>query len=335
MRRGPPNVTLGFTVVILWILLLVAPPASAIAPCHGKFANPITDICWRCLFPISIGPVKVSFGQQDAGPSPPFLCSCPAPPPLFVRFGVGVGLWEPARVAEVVRTPFCSPTLGGIQLGDFGIPAGTQKADQATDREDANYHVHWFSYPLLSWLNLLINFVCLKPEPFDLLYLTELDPLWEDDELAFLLNPEAVLFANPAAQAACAADCAAASVGFPLEPLFWCAGCQGSLYPLSGTIVHHTDGVASSLLEVQRLAAKLHRQALAHDTSSLSALCATHPSPLIRKTQYKTQMLYPLPDTTSAHPLGRSTALMAGKAFPVKGEDFSYLIFRKRLCCAF
>ena len=27
----------------------------------------------------------------------------------LATIGLGVGLWEPARVAEVVRTPFCSP----------------------------------------------------------------------------------------------------------------------------------------------------------------------------------------------------------------------------------
>ena len=23
--------------------------------CQGKFLNPITDICWSCIFPISLG----------------------------------------------------------------------------------------------------------------------------------------------------------------------------------------------------------------------------------------------------------------------------------------
>jgi conjugal transfer pilus assembly protein TraU len=36
--------------------------------------------------------------------------------------------------------------------------------------------------------------------PLDLAYLTEVDPLWADDELAAILNPEAVLFANVVAK---------------------------------------------------------------------------------------------------------------------------------------
>jgi conjugal transfer pilus assembly protein TraU len=68
-----------------------------------------------------------------------------------------------------------------------------------------------------------------------------------------------VLFANPLAQISCAADCAAASAGLPLDSLFWCGGCQGSLYPFTGTVANHSGGVQASLLLSERMIAKLHR----------------------------------------------------------------------------
>ncbi|MDA4835001.1 TraU family protein, partial [Enterobacter hormaechei] len=46
---------------------------------------------------------------------------------------------------------------------------------------------------------------------FDVAYMTEIDPLWNDDVLTTLINPEVALFNNPIAVAACAADCVAAS----------------------------------------------------------------------------------------------------------------------------
>ena len=55
--------------------------------------------------------------------------------------------------------------------------------------------------------------------------------MWHDDETAFFLNPEAAIFGNPIAQASCATDSIAATAGFPIDALFWCAGCQGSMYP--------------------------------------------------------------------------------------------------------
>ena len=321
--------------VALLVGALAGPATThAAAPCYGTFPNPFTDVCWKCIFPVSIGPLRVDFGMEDAGDSVPLLCTCPAPPPLFIRVGLGVGFWEPARVAEVVRTPFCSPLLGGARLASLDVPHGT--ARMTSDARDAFYQVHWYVYPLLAWMNLLTDVSCMAPETFDVLYITEVDPLWDDDELAFLLNPEAALFANLPAQAACAADCAAASAGVPIDSLFWCAGCQGSMYPVNGNAKPHEGVVDSSLLLVQRMAAKLHRQFIASDTSSRAAMCMPQPLPILRKTQYKTQMLYPTPFTSAAQPFGRVTQpWSAGREFPVRGEDAAYLIWRKRACCAF
>ena len=36
--------------------------------CQGKFANPITDICWSCLFPLTLGGTPImTMGQEDTG----------------------------------------------------------------------------------------------------------------------------------------------------------------------------------------------------------------------------------------------------------------------------
>ncbi|ATX60140.1 TPA: traU family protein [Escherichia coli] len=60
----------------LWLLMLFllaghVPAASADSACEGRFVNPITDICWSCIFPLSLGSIKVSQGThvtQTAGP---------------------------------------------------------------------------------------------------------------------------------------------------------------------------------------------------------------------------------------------------------------------------
>jgi conjugal transfer pilus assembly protein TraU len=192
-------------------------------------------------------------------------------------------------------------------------------------------------YPVIYWLELLIDFLCLEQQSFDVGYITELDPLWNADELSFILNPEAVLFGNPIAQAACAADCTAATAGFPLNSLFWCGGCQGSLYPFTENNAAHNGGVQASLLMVQRMMAKLHRELLLWGTSGQEALCQKIPLPIIKKSQYKTQMTYPRPTTRgpmACNPLGRTEVIWgSGREFPYKGEDFGYLIWRKRNCC--
>ena len=98
--------------------MLVCLPARAASTCHGRFANPITDICWSCLFPLSIGGMSIlADGQVDtANPDSP-LCYCANPP----RVGVAIGYWEPVRMVDVTRTPFCLVGLGGLQI-DPGAP---------------------------------------------------------------------------------------------------------------------------------------------------------------------------------------------------------------------
>ncbi|MDE0048137.1 MAG: TraU family protein, partial [Rhodospirillales bacterium] len=57
--------------------LLWSAPASA-QSCTGRFVNPISDVCWECLFPISIGPLTIGStgGVIDTpNPSSP-ICFC-------------------------------------------------------------------------------------------------------------------------------------------------------------------------------------------------------------------------------------------------------------------
>jgi conjugal transfer pilus assembly protein TraU len=313
--------------------------SSAVQPCNGKFPNPISDICWDCLFPIKIGSFTLSTPDQkdNSDPPPPLFCTCPAPPPLFVRVGVGISFWEPARMAEIVRTPMCSPTLGGVRLGTIPAPAGTH-SQGGDDQTSSFYHVHWFSYPVLSWLGMAFtSTACQEGESFDMLYMSELDPLWDSDESSFLLNPESVLFTNPVAQAACAADSVSATLtNFGIDMMFWCAGSQGSVYPLTGTIANHGGGVDASLDILHRFTFKMHREMLGMDTSTTAAMCHALPQPLLRKQQYKQQMVYPISQTTTGLGYGVPMTIWgSGKEFPYKGEDYGYLVWRKRKCCSF
>ncbi|MBY0500440.1 MAG: TraU family protein [Alphaproteobacteria bacterium] len=319
------------------VFIVFFSPVSRIQACSGRFVNPVTDICWSCLFPISIGPIKVSGGGREDTENPYQIpCVCPRAP----YFGIPVGFWEPARLVDVTRVPFCMVSMGGLKMGNSFINYGIHGANGERRTQNSFYQVHWYVYPVIYWLELLVDFLCLEAQSFDVAYLTEFDPLWNADELSFILNPEAVLFGNPIAQAACAADCAAATAGFPLNPLFWCGGCQGSLYPFTGNNAAHNGGVQSSLLMVQRMIAKLHRELLLLGTSGITnaEICQKYPLPIIKKSQYKTQMTYPRPTTRgpmACNPLGRTEVIWGtGREFPYKGEDFGYLIWRKRNCCA-
>ncbi|HAT3513098.1 TPA: conjugal transfer pilus assembly protein TraU [Aeromonas hydrophila] len=307
--------------------------------CTGRFPNPITDICWSCIFPITIGSAKIVAGKQPDSPNPSSpVCYCPLPYPPYIRVGINIGFWEPVRMVDVTRKPGCMVNLGGKQI-DIGLNNGqgrTRGGDSAY--AGATYQAHWYVYPLTYLLNIIIDSTCKDSQGFDLAYMTEVDPLWMDDELTFLINPEGTLFANPVAQAVCAADCVSSTLGLPLDPLFWCSGCRGSVYPLDGNIDAHHGGVDSSLLTAERMIYKLHRQGILWGSMGDAGLCGSYPMPVWRKSQYRTQMLFPIPSTGGpfgCNPIGRSSVLYeTAKEFPVKGEHFGWLIWRKRNCCA-
>ncbi|CAD5460611.1 hypothetical protein QREC_QR466_04634 (plasmid) [Escherichia coli] len=237
----------------LWLLMLFllaghVPAASADSACEGRFVNPITDICWSCIFPLSLGSIKVSQGKvpDTANPSMPIQI-CPAPPPLFRRIGLAIGYWEPMALTDVTRSPGCMVNLG-FSLPAFGKTAqGTAKKDEK-QVNGAFYHVHWYKYPLTYWLNIITSLGCLEGGDLDIAYLSEIDPTWTDSSLTTILNPEAVIFANPIAQGACAADAIASAFNMPLDVLFWCAGSQGSMYPFNGWVSNESSPLQSSLL---------------------------------------------------------------------------------------
>lgn len=308
--------------------------AAADSACEGRFINPVTDVCWECIFPLTIGSVSVASGggPDTVNPASP-IQFCPAPPPVFVRVGLAIGYWEPMAVTDVTRSPGCLVNLGGVtaNLGKTGMGTA-QKEDKQVN--GAFYHVHWYKYPLTYWLNIITSIGCLEGGDMDIAYLSEIDPTWVDSSLATILNPEAILFANPIAQGACAADAIASAFRKSLDILFWCAGSQGSMYPFTGWASNESSPLQSSLLLSERMAFKLHRQGQILETVGADvAVCYEYPSPIIPKERWRYQMVNMHPDSKQCHPLGRSVMRWeAGKNPPSTRKNYGYLMWRKRNC---
>lgn len=150
--------------------------AAADAACEGRFVNPITDICWRCMFPLSLGSTKVTGGDlpDTSNPGSP-IQFCPMPPPVFQRVGLAIGYWEPMAMTDVARSPGCMVNLGGftVNLGKMGMGAAKKDDKQVNG---AFYHVHWYKYPLTYWLNIITSLGCLQGGDLDIGYLSEIDP---------------------------------------------------------------------------------------------------------------------------------------------------------------
>ena len=265
------------------------------------------------------------------------ICLCATPIP---RIGIAIGFWEPVRLADVSMKPWCFVNLGGLKL-DPGFDIGQKyyagpSAVGGKNQSTGDWNVHWYMYPLISWLEIVMDFLCLETTAVDILYITEIDPLWQNSELTTLLNPEAVLFANPIALVACAADCVAATTKLPMDELFWCAGCQGGMYPVNGKISAQYGHVQGSRLAVSRFIFKMHRMGIMWGSHGTEGLCSKYPMPIMYKSQYRVQATNPIPSVSgkeACRPLGGHQLIGGGKMIPGIGEDMGYLIWRKRNCC--
>jgi len=295
--------------------------------------NPITDICWECIFPITLSGINITPNTQDFSNYSTPICICAGTPP---KIGVPITFWEPARMVDVTRHAYKLVGLGGINLSTSKIKnSGNVSFIDETTARTSFHHVHYYVYPILSLLGILTDFQCIEKADFDVAYMSEFDPLWCDDSLQNIFNPEAFLFSSQLAQLSCIADCTQSSLNKPADKMFWCAGCLGSLYPFVGHVAHHTGMLQASSLLVYRCLAKLHRMGIVKGYEETD-FCEPRIMPMIKKSLYKTQIVRPLPQTTGkCHALGKSEQLWGiGKTYPVGGEDdFVYLLWIKKQCC--
>ena len=319
--------------------LLVGQGWSKSGECTGHFVDPISDVCWDCMLPITIGklPVAASRFPDTYNPSMP-ISFCPKPPPIFMQIGINIGYWEPDTLVDITRKPYCMVNMGaefgGGEAKDMGGDTTSHHNKKGSD--GVFYQAHWYKYPLMLWLQLIDSVACMATDEFDLAYMTELDPFWDDDELSFTLNPESILFGNPATQLACVADAMKTSVGkfLPIDALFWCMGSQGSAYPLTGNSAYKQSSVSVATLIAERFNFKLHREGIVWEShGETGAICYQTPMPMLPKSRWRYQMVNTIPSAARCFPYGTTTAIWeSGHDNPTTGQNFGFLNFKKRNC---
>lgn len=323
----------------LVLSVLISPATKAIGgACTGNFVNPISDVCWECMLPMTLGsvPMLSSRYPDTSNPSAP-ISYCPKPPPIYLQIGLNIGYWEPSTLTDVTRIPYCMVNMDmEMSISNKTNIGGNVTVREGEYADGAFYHAHFYTYPLMYWLDIISSTACMATDAFGVGYMTELDPTWEDDELAFVLNPEAILFGNPATQLACVAESIITSLGtaLPLDPLFWCLGSQGSAYPLTGTTGYQHSTVQAATLIMQRINYKLHRQGLVWQSFGADgAICYQAPSPILPKHRYRYQMSATIPRAHTCYPYTTTSIIWeAGHDNPVTGGNFGFINWKKRNC---
>ena len=70
-------------IAILIMAIFIPISSNASLTCQGHFVNPITDVCWSCILPISIGGFSIGKGgapkkRDTKNPKSP-VCMCRPP----------------------------------------------------------------------------------------------------------------------------------------------------------------------------------------------------------------------------------------------------------------
>lgn len=337
-----------FFIFVVFRSLAYAGGGDSSSFCRSSFVDLIKDVRWEGIFPIKIAGVEIK-GSMKKYDSPAsagldtdpdkyesIVCFCKQGGKIV--FGLTVSYWEPARVIETTKVPWCFPTLG-INMSsskqargwkNIGDKVGNTKSQNVY----ASYNSHYYLFNVFDVIDLFVDIPCVPHEGFDIAYISEVDPLWNNDMLSFVINPEAILFGNPVAQLACAADSIASSVSYPLNSLFWCIGSWGSSYPLAGAT--QTENMIKASAEIAaRTIYRNARLGILWDPGIDE--CGAMITPIWIKTHYKMHLLKPKQGPIV--PLGRTSMFWeTGKNPPFgtnknSADNFSWLLFRKVKCC--
>ncbi|MHB1755564.1 MAG: TraU family protein [bacterium] len=303
-------------------------------------AGIFTAVDWAGIFPIRIGGAVVAPGIPDKQDYLPPACFCQRlPPPAPPIPGITFSMWQPAHLTEVVEQPYCFPSLG-FQIpnptGVYGNGSGPSKGHGLTF-----YQSHYYNFPLLNILGIAQDLICLQ-SPFgsniNLPFISEPDPMWQSDILATFGSPEAILFANPIAQTSCIADSVAAQVYQPLDPMFWCMGSWGGVFPVSGDTRGGKDmvqGAAAIAAKTQFLMHEYLNQFGTVGPPTYMGVCQDYPDPVWIKSAVRYDMSMPVPEPV-VQPIGQTSVVWSmAKDLPALGGNYVFTTFTEQDCCAF
>jgi len=333
----------------------------------------IEGTCWNCILPISIGVTEIGSGwdyPDSYNPGGSYICHCGFS--YFAYYGLEFGWWAPSYIVDVVRQKGCAPGLNGEKLDidtassasgstssgaastlsslydelrKFGLHVPNEGPAESV-MKDGFYNAHIYENFVMFWFNDEMDDECVIQDSEYTSFFTELDDGWNNDVDAALWAPDSLLFGNLGAQMACAADCAVASVSTSVDVLYWCAGCQGSIFPLSGHVSAQVGAVQGTVLLAERL---LFKQARSMDLQAKHAhfgeyglihgYCYQGNEFVLHKQHYKYQTYWPIKGTDDpyiggcCYPYGRSTTFMEMMREYPSGEDYIHGIWEKRHCC--
>lgn len=328
--------------LILSILLWSTASASWAACTNLSFLNPVNEVDWDCVFPITIAGIPIDMGDHPPDDNDSTMtCECAGKGPYGTPlFGFQVSYWEPSHIMDTVADAWCFPAIGldmtsnesGYSTSSYGYTGGGSSIESFKSAQNQIFqHYHYYIYPVWEIIGMFTDSACEEDDAeFDIGMVSEVRSDWSDDMTAMQLYPETKLMANQADVLACIADAVGATVGHPIDALYWCMGAWGLTYPMTGNITAK-DPVEANAGDAARALYSLTRFGLVMDRAT--DVCSDTYSLIWTKSHYRFQEVRPV-DESQCHVIGSPGLLWTWHKNPVGFSDnFSWLIFDKVKCC--
>ncbi len=300
----------------------------------------MTSICWDCFFPMRFAGIKTpapsGAGSGGIPPGAYTNAACVCSDDLGIPMpGVHVGMWDVTHAIETVGTPYCSPFLGGTNLQGSNRMAvgGDQDGGEA---DNAFMHLHVWTFPVAQVLQMFAGVNCNPGNilEVDMSYISEPDPLWNDEILTTMIQPESLIFSTLASQVACIGECVAMHLSNNIDLAPWCVGCWGNAYPSTGFDVAGANQLKLSSILVVKAINAMHRRFLLHKTYGGDAMCSAYVFPSLLKEQYRLSYAFPGIEANSNHQMGAPTLLWgSGLTAPGTSGQSVQLLYRYKDCC--
>jgi conjugal transfer pilus assembly protein TraU len=316
-----------FRSIAVFFALIMTSSAQA-SPCNDGFINPLTKVAWQCVFPITIAGVRIGAKSpldEDSTGSPVCVCNRGGVPTL----GVKVSFWAPNRMIDTVSNPGCMMALGADILNTGGKLHGRSSAQTTNGTRYTHQQSHYYIAPLWAMLDLFTDIPCLTEKEFDVAMMSELLPTYQNEVLGAVINPEAVLFGNPASVLACIADSAEAIRGKTIDALFWCSGSWGGIYPLGGSSFESDEVAANAQIAAKQIYMMGRAGLLWIDNKSG---CSQYPATIWKKSRHKLQEMEPVKSGKCVN-IGRAGLLWTSLKHPPHKDNYAWQVFEKRICC--
>jgi len=127
----------------------------------------------------------------------------------------------------------------------------------------------------------------------------------------------------------------AATVQEPLDPLFWCAGSWGGVYPFTGNANAAAGREQSAELVGAKMMARLARTGFLWDSVGPWAMCSPLPDPIWIKSEFSLDPVYPMIREGAGMSIGAPTPLWLSvppQTYP-SFENLNQVVFQQQQCC--